>query len=79
MPSTAVLSPYPEGPAKVTVSLVTIDAQGVAKITLEPGQEHHGARDRLGRDHSGRRSRSPTPSLVWGEVSYDYTPRSAMS
>ena len=31
--STAVLAPYPEGPAKVIVSLVTIDAQGVAKIT----------------------------------------------
>ena len=51
--STAMLAPYPEGPAKIDCLARQHRCAGRRQDHLEPGQERHGARGRLGRDHSG--------------------------
>jgi Flp pilus assembly protein TadG len=71
--STAVLAPYPEGPAKVVVSLVTIDAQGVAKITWSQAKNTT-ARATGSVVTIPSALKVNNTALVWGEVSYTYTP-----
>jgi Flp pilus assembly protein TadG len=71
--STTVLSPYPAAPAKITVSLITIDAQGVAKIGWSQSKNGtaHGAGSVVTVPEA---LRVPNTSLVWGETSYTYKP-----
>jgi Flp pilus assembly protein TadG len=71
--SSAIVSPYDSGPLAVTVSQVTVDAQGNATITWS---------DTL--NGTARAVGSPVTlpgtlatagaSYIWGEVSYTYTP-----
>ena len=71
--SSAVIAPYDPSKLKVTVSLVSIDANGQAKIAWS---------DTLGgtKRATGSTVTLPTAlnvantSLVWSEVSYSYTP-----
>ena len=52
--SAAILAPYPDTNAKITVSVVTIDANGNAKIAWSASQERYGARRRFERHVAGR-------------------------
>jgi Flp pilus assembly protein TadG len=71
--STAVMTPFPVAPLKVTVSLVSIDAQSNAKIAWSDAY-----------NTTARAANSvitlptalliPNTSLVWGEVQYNYVP-----
>jgi Flp pilus assembly protein TadG len=71
--SSAVMTPFPVSPLKVTVSLVSIDAQSNATITWSDGY-----------NVTGKVPGSPVTlpaallipntSLVWGEVQYNYAP-----
>ena len=71
--SAAVISPYDKTKLKVTVSQIDIDAQGTAKIKWS---------DTLGGTAHAVNStvtvptalKIPNSSLIWGEVSYTYTP-----
>jgi Flp pilus assembly protein TadG len=71
--SAAVIAPFPAGPLKVTVTAVTIDANGVATVAWS---------DTLnGTKHAVDSSVSlPTAlkvantQLIWSEVSYNYVP-----
>jgi Flp pilus assembly protein TadG len=71
--SSAVMTPFPVSPLKVTVSLVTIDAQSNATITWSDGYNTAGKA-------TGSSVTLPTAlriantSLVWGEAQYLYTP-----
>lgn len=71
--ATAVMAPFSVANAKVTVSVVSIDNKGSAKITW--------SRTNKGTAHSAGASvtvpealKVPGTSLVWGEATYDYTP-----
>jgi Flp pilus assembly protein TadG len=71
--TSAIVAPYAPGPLAVTVSQVTVDAQGNATVTWS---------DTL--NGTARAVGSPVTlpgtlaiagaSYVWGEVKYDYTP-----
>jgi Flp pilus assembly protein TadG len=71
--SQAIISPYPANVLKVTVSLITIDANSKATISWS---------DTLGGTARAKGSTVTLPgalliantSLVWSEVSYAYTP-----
>ena len=71
--SQAIISPYPTDVLKVTVSLITIDAQSKATIAWS---------DTLGGTARAKGATVTLPgalliansSLVWGEVSYAYKP-----
>jgi Flp pilus assembly protein TadG len=71
--STAVIAPYDPSKLKVTVSLVSIDANGQAKVAWS---------DTLGGTKRATGSTVTLPAalniansaLVWSEVSYSYTP-----
>jgi Flp pilus assembly protein TadG len=71
--SSAVMTPFPVSPLKVTVSLVSIDAQSKATITWSDGYNIAGK-------VPGSAVTLPAAlliantSLVWGEVQYNYTP-----
>jgi Flp pilus assembly protein TadG len=71
--SSAVMTPFPVSPLKVTVSLVGIDAQSKATITWSDGYNIAGK-------VPGSAVTLPAAlliantSLVWGEVQYNYTP-----
>jgi len=71
--SAAVIAPYDASKLKVTVSAVTIDANGVAKVawsdTLNGTQRAVGSTVTL---PSALNVASTT--LIWSEVSYSYTP-----
>jgi Flp pilus assembly protein TadG len=69
----AVIAPFPDGVLQVTVSAVTIDANGIAKVTWS---------DTLNGTARAVDSTVPLPSalnvantqLIWSEVHYNYTP-----
>jgi len=69
----AVIAPFPPGDLKVTVSAVSIDANGVATVTWS---------DTLRGTARGVNStvtlptalNVPNSQLIWGEVYYNYTP-----
>jgi Flp pilus assembly protein TadG len=69
----AVIAPYPDGPIKVTVTAVSIGADGVAKVAWS---------DTLGGTARAVNStvslptalNVPNSQVIWGEVYYTYTP-----
>ncbi|MFN3349141.1 TadE/TadG family type IV pilus assembly protein [Pseudorhodoplanes sp.] len=71
--ASAVLAPYPDSKAKVTVSVVDIDANGVAKVKWSNSK--NGTPRAAGSTVTIPAALNiPSTSLVWGEVSYDYQP-----
>ncbi len=71
--SAAVLAPYPVDKAKVTVSLIKIDAN--SKVTVEWSETKNGTkRTSVPAGIIPAALIVPNTSLVWGEVSYDYKP-----
>jgi Flp pilus assembly protein TadG len=71
--SAAVMSPYPTGLLKVTVSCVTIDDQGNAKIAWS--DTLNGTKRAVGSTVTLPTAlKMPNSSLIWSEVSYNYTP-----
>jgi Flp pilus assembly protein TadG len=71
--STAVIAPYNATPLSVTVSLITIDANGSAKITWSDSR--NGSARSVGSSVSLPTAlKVPSTSLVWSEVSYAYKP-----
>ena len=69
--ATAVLSPFPVINAKVTVSVVSIDNKGIAKIVWSRNNKGESA---CGTVTVPESLKVPGTSLVRGEVTYDYTP-----
>ncbi len=71
--SAAVIAPYDASKLKVTVSAVTIDSNGVAKVawsdTLNGTQRAVGSTVTLPTALS-----VPSTTLIWSEVAYSYTP-----
>lgn len=71
--SSAVLSPYPTSNAKVTVSVLKIDAN--SKVTVEWSDSLNGTAKAKGSTVTIPGALVvPNTSLVWGEVSYSYKP-----
>jgi Flp pilus assembly protein TadG len=71
--ATAVLSPFPTINAKVTVSVVKIDAN--SNVTVEWSDTLNGtARTKGSAVTIPAALKIPNTSLVWGEVSYSYKP-----
>ena len=71
--SAAILAPYPDTSAKITVSVVTIDANGNAKIAWSATK--NGTARSVGSAVTVPDAlKVPSTSLVWGETSYTYTP-----
>ena len=71
--SAAILAPYPDSNAKITVSVVTIDANGNAKIAWSATK--NGTARAVGASVTVPDAlKVPSTSLVWGEASYTYTP-----
>lgn len=71
--ATAVMAPYPDSSAKVTVSVVDIDANGNAKIKWSSTK--NGTARAIGSSVTLPAALNvPSTSLVWGEASYDYQP-----
>ena len=71
--ATAVMAPYPDSNAKVTVSVVDIDANGNAKIKWSSTK--NGNARAVGSSVTIPSALNvPSTSLVWGEASYDYQP-----
>jgi Flp pilus assembly protein TadG len=71
--SSAVITPYDPAPLKVTVSLVTIDANGTARVTWSDTLS--GTKRAVGSSVAVPTAlRVPNTTLVWSEVSYSYKP-----
>ena len=71
--SSAILAPYPIANAKITVSVVTIDANGNAKIAWSATK--NGTARSVGSSVTVPAAlKVPSTSLVWGEAAYTYTP-----
>jgi Flp pilus assembly protein TadG len=71
--SVAVLTPFSAANAVVTVSCISINAQGVAKITWS--QARNGAARTVGQTVTVPAALDvPNTSLIFGETSYSYTP-----
>ena len=71
--STAVLTPFPVANAKVTVSVVAIDAKGVASVDWSRSTDGNGRSKGEG-VAVPEALRTPNTSLVWGEAAYNYDP-----
>jgi Flp pilus assembly protein TadG len=71
--STAILAPYPDAPAKVSVSVVAIDSNGNAKVSWSQAKNTT-ARPTGSAVDVPAALKVPNTSLVLGEVSYSYTP-----
>jgi Flp pilus assembly protein TadG len=71
--ATAVMAPYPDSNAKVTVSVVDIDANGNAKIKWSSSK--NGTARAIGSSVTLPSALNvPSTSLVWGETTYTYQP-----
>jgi Flp pilus assembly protein TadG len=71
--SAAIFAPYPDANAKVTVSVVTIDSNGNAKIAWSATK--NGTARAVGSSVTVPAAlKIPSTSLVWGEAGYNYTP-----
>lgn len=71
--ASAVMAPYPESGASVTVSVVDIDDKGNAKVKWSSAK--NGTARAIGSSvNLPAALKVPSTSLVWGEASYDYTP-----
>ncbi len=71
--SAAILAPYSATNAKITVSVVTIDANGNAKVSWSVSKNGT-ARSAGSAVTVPAALKVPSTSLVWGEASYAYTP-----
>ena len=71
--STAVLLPYSVDKAKVTISQVTIDANGNATIAWSDSKNGT-ARSKGSAVSLPGALKIPSSSLIWSEVSYEYKP-----
>jgi Flp pilus assembly protein TadG len=71
--SAAIFAPYPDSSAKITVSVVTIDSNGNAKIAWSATK--NGTARAVGSSVTLPAAlKVPSTSLVWGEAGYNYTP-----
>lgn len=71
--ATAIMAPYPDSNVKITVSVVDIDANGNAKVKWSSTK--NGAARAVGSSVTVPAAlKVPSTSLVYGEVSYGYTP-----
>lgn len=71
--TTAVIFPYPDSKLKMTVSSVTIDATGVAKIAWSDTK--NGTPRAVGTTVTLPTAlNTPSSSLIWAEAEYAYTP-----
>ncbi len=71
--SAAIFAPYPDANAKITVSVVTIDSNGNAKIAWSATK--NGTTRAVGSSVTLPDAlKVPSTSLVWGEAAYNYTP-----
>jgi Flp pilus assembly protein TadG len=71
--SSSVIAPYDASKLKVTVSLVTIDANGQAKVTWS--DTFQGTKRAVGSTVTLPAALNvASTSLIWSEVSYNYTP-----
>jgi Flp pilus assembly protein TadG len=71
--ATSVIAPYDATKIKVTVSAVTIDAAGVAKITWSDTK--HGTARTVGSTVTLPTALNvASTTLIWSEASYDYRP-----
>jgi Flp pilus assembly protein TadG len=71
--SAQVVAPYPSGPLVVTVSQVAIDAQGNATISWSDSL--NGSPHAVGQGVTLPGTLNvPSTFLIWGEVTYGYTP-----
>jgi Flp pilus assembly protein TadG len=71
--SSAVIAPYDPAPLKVTVSLVSIDSNGNAKVTWS--DTLNGTKRAPGTSVALPTAlKVPNTALVWSEVSYSYKP-----
>ncbi len=71
--STSVMSPYAISTLKITVSCITIDSSGNAKITWS--DTRNGTTRSVGSSVTLPSALAvPSTSLIWSEVSYGYTP-----
>jgi Flp pilus assembly protein TadG len=71
--SASILAPYPDTNAKITVSVVTIDANGNAKIAWSAAK-NGSARAAGSAVTVPAALKVPSTSLVWGETTYNYAP-----
>ncbi|MGV3634671.1 MAG: TadE/TadG family type IV pilus assembly protein [Pseudorhodoplanes sp.] len=71
--ATAIMAPYPDTNAKVTVSVVDIDANGNAKVKWS-GTKNGTARAVGSSVTVPDALKVPSTSLVYGEAYYDYKP-----
>jgi Flp pilus assembly protein TadG len=71
--ATAIMAPYPDSNAKVTVSVIDIDANGNPKVKWSSTK--NGTARAVGSSVTIPQAlRTPSTSLVYGEASYTYTP-----
>lgn len=71
--SAAIFAPYPDVNSKVTVSVVTIDSNGNAKIAWSATK--NGTARAVGSSVTVPAAlKVPSTSLVWGEAGYNYAP-----
>ena len=71
--STTVMAPYPTQPFSVTVSEVTVDANGNATVTWSDAL--NGTARAVGASVTlPAGMNTPNTSLIWGETKYVYTP-----
>jgi len=71
--ASAVMAPYPDNKAKITVSVVDIDANGNAKVKWSNSK--NGTARAVGSSVSLPTALNvKSASVVWGEASYDYQP-----
>ncbi len=71
--ATAIMAPFPDKDAKVTVSVVDVDANGNAKVKWSSSK--NGTARAVGSSVSLPAALNiPSTSLVWGEAAYTYQP-----
>jgi Flp pilus assembly protein TadG len=71
--SSTVLAPFPTQPFSITVSEVTVDANGNATVTWS--DTHNGTARSVGQSVTLPAGMNvPNSSLIWGETKYVYTP-----
>jgi Flp pilus assembly protein TadG len=71
--ASAVIAPFPAGELKVTVSAVSIDANGIAKVAWSDSL--HGTKRAVDSTVSLPAALNvPNSQLIWSEVNYNYVP-----
>jgi Flp pilus assembly protein TadG len=71
--ASAVIAPYADAELKVTISAVSIDANGIAKVAWSDSL--HGTKRAVGSTVSLPAALNvPNSQLIWSEVNYNYVP-----